>query len=350
MDRVQRIDDKLRELEKPELRIMQKLSLKEEDALILSAGFEDRAIEVLKRAVAEGNQGSTAIVFTYLPLLKENKTEEVSKLYVDGGLNLIYIEYDRHNPVGIGTKLMDVLKNITGNIYMDISAMSRLLITQLVVVLGQHNLFRKTTILYSEAAEYPPTKEKVEIAIKEQKNDEIYRSMSLSSGVFEVTIVPELSSVSSQGQPIRLVAFPSFNTDQFPSLRSEIQPTWFSIIHGIPPLVENRWRTEAIKRINHIEEISNREDFDVSTRDYRETLKVLLEIYTKHGDMDRIILAPTGSKMQALAVGIFRTYMNDVQVAYPTPRQFAAPKDYTIGIRDVYILDMKPFESLPLCE
>jgi hypothetical protein len=281
-----------------------------------------------------------------LPMLKENKREEIAKLCADGGLYLIYIEYDRHSPSGIGIKLIDILKNISGNIYMDISAMSRLLITQLIVALGQCNLFGKTRVLYSEASEYPPTKDKVDIAIKEQKNDEIYRAMFLSSGVFEVAIVPELASVSLQGQPIRLVAFPSFNADQFPSLRSEIQPTCFSIIHGIPPLEGNRWRTEAIKKINHVEEILNREDFDVSTFDYRETLKVLLEIYSKHGDMERIILAPTGSKMQALAVGIFRTYMNDVQVAYPTPRQFAAPKDYTTGVMNVYILEMYSFENI----
>ncbi len=248
MDRVQRIDDKLRQLEKPLLCVMQKLSLSKEDVLIVSAGFEDRAIEVLRRVVSEGSQGSMVIVFTYLPTLKENKKEDIAKLCSDGGLHPIYIEYDRHSPSGIGDKLSDILSNIVGNIYMDISAMSRLLITQLVVVLGQHSLFGKTAVLYSEAFEYPPTKEAVDIVIKEQKNDEIYRAMFLSSGVFEVAIVPELASVSSQGQPIRLVAFPSFNTDQFPSLRSEIQPTYFSIIHGIPSLDENRWRTEAIKK------------------------------------------------------------------------------------------------------
>lgn len=348
MDRVQRIDDKLRELEKPALRIMQELSLKKEDALIMSAGFEDRAIEVLRRVVSDGRQGSTVIVLIYLPVLKENKREDIAKFCSDGGLGPIYLEYDRHNPSGIGDKLNDILSNISGNIYMDISAMSRLLITQLVVALGQHNLFDKTAILYSEASEYLPIKDTVDIGIKEQKNDEIYRAMFLSSGVFEVAIVPELTSISSQGQPIRLVAFPSFNTDQFPSLRSEIQPTYFSLIHGIPPLDENRWRIEAIKKINHIDEILNREDFDVSTLDYRETLSVLLEIYNKHWAMERIILSPTGSKMQALAVGIFRVYMKDVQVAYPTPREFAAPKDYTIGIRNVYILDMKPFGGLSL--
>ncbi len=346
MDRVQRIDDKLSQLKKPLLNSVQKLFLNKEDIFIVAAGFEDRSVEILKRLVSEGNNGGTAIVLTYLPSLKENKKDEITKLCAYGSIKPIYVEYDRHNPSAIGDRLCNILNSVTGNIFMDISAMSRLLIVQLVVALGQYNLFNKTVILYSEAFEYPPTKEEVDKAIKEQKNDEIYRAMFLSSGVFEVTIVPELSSVSSQGQPIRLVEFPSFNTDQLPSIRSEIQPTRFSIIHGIPPLVENRWRTEAIKKLNHIDEISNREDFDASTLDYRETLNVLLKIYDEHGAMDRIILAPTGSKMQALAVGIFRAYMKDVQVAYPTPREFAAPKDYTTGVRNIYILEMFSFTNL----
>ena len=45
----------------------------------------------------------------------------------------------------------------------------------------------------------------------------------LSSGVFDVIAVPELSSVALGGQPIRLIAFPSFNTDQLTALVSEIQ-------------------------------------------------------------------------------------------------------------------------------
>lgn len=344
--KVQRIDDKLYQLDKPSLKLIQKVSLSKEDILIISEGFEDRATEVLSRFVSEDNRGITVIIFTYFPYLKENRKEDIDKFCREGNFKTIYIEYNRHNPSGIGDKLCDILNNISGKIFVDISAMSRLLITQLIVALGQRNYFNETTVFYSEALEYPPSKNEVDNVIKEQKTDEIYRAMFLSSGVFEVTIVPELSSVSLQGQPIRLVTFPSFNKDQFSSLRSEIQPTYFSIIHGIPPLSENAWRPEAIKKINYIDKILNREDSNVSTLDYRETLDVLWKIYNLHGAADRIILSPTGSKMQALAVGIFRTYMKDVQVAYPTPREFALPNNYTKGVKNVYSLEMYPFESL----
>ena len=346
MEKVQRIDDKLRQLDKPALALATKLSLHNEDVLIVAAGFEDRSVEVVKRLVSGGIRGITVIILTYLPYLNENRKDEIEKICNEGKFKSICIEYDRHNPAGIGDRFSYILQGITSNIFIDISAMSRLLITQLIVFFGRQDFFRKMVILYSEALHYPPSKNEVEVALKGQKNDEVYRAMFLSSGVFEVTIVPELSSVALQGQPIRLVLFPSFNMDQLPSLRSEIQPACFSIINGVPPLVENKWRTEAIKKLNHIDEILNREEFNVSTLDYRETLSALSEIYNQHGDFERIIIAPVGSKMQAVAVGIFRTFMSDVQVAYPTPCKFAPPNNYTKEIRNIYELPLESFGTI----
>lgn len=79
---------------------------------------------------------------------------------------------------------------------------------------------------------------------------------------------------------------------------------------------------------------------------YEETLEHLLRIYDKYNYLERIFIAPTGSKMQTVAVGIFRTFMNDVQIVYPTPRRFPSPKRYTEGIKNIYSLDLKSFNSL----
>ena len=70
----------------------------------------------------------------------------------------------------------------------------------------------------------------------------------------------------------------------------------------------------------------------MSTLDYRETLDLLLNIYNMYRHGAKLIISPTGSKMQSLAVGIVCAFLRDVQVAYPTPRLFAAPADYTQGV------------------
>ena len=123
---------------------------------------------------------------------------------------------------------------------------------------------------------------------------------------------------------------------QFSSLRAEIQPSFIGIVNGIPPSPLHSWRPEAITRLNEINDISGTEEFDASTLDYRETLTTLLNIYQDHAALERLVISPTGSKMQAVAVGIFRTFMQDVQIAYPTPDKFAEPENYTIGAKSVY--------------
>ena len=55
----------------------------------------------------------------------------------------------------------------------------------------------------------------------------------------------ELSSVAMQGQPIRVVTFPSWNTTQLAAVCSEMQASHFTIVHGIPPDPQNAWRRDA---------------------------------------------------------------------------------------------------------
>lgn len=344
MDRVKRVDDKLREIKKPELEQIDSLFIEKKDALILCAGFEDRALSTLKQQTISGNSGFTVFAFRYLPYVKENKSEEIKELCEKNAINMVELIYDRQNPAGVCNNLISLLTKIDGNIYIDISAMSRLLIVQLIVCLRRsHRGLENVIILYTEASEYPPKEDEVGSVITESGSDSVYRIMFISSGVFEVTIVPELSSVSLPGQPIRLVTFPSFNRDQLAALRGELQPSSFSFIHGIPHLSENAWRPKVIKKLNHIEEISQREDMNASTLDYRETLDRLLEIYSKHGVMERIILSPIGSKMQSVAVGLFKAFIDEIQIVYPTPRSFVSPSKYTQGVRASYILNLKSF-------
>jgi hypothetical protein len=151
-----------------------------------------------------------------------------------------------------------------------------------------------------------------------------------------------------QGQPIRLIAFPSFNPTQFAAVTAEIQASVLTIINGVPPRHENVWRKDAIRQLNGIESIREKEEFETSTLDYRDTLKLLLDLYRKYGSSQKIIVSPTGSKMQSVAVGLVCGFLKDLQVVYPTPQSFPKPSNYTIGIRSVYQLSLATFADVPL--
>lgn len=323
------------------------VSFKSDDTLILCAGFEDRTIKAFDLSIQSGRIGFSIVIIEYLPEVHENKIDEIINKCKKSGISFKRLIYDRQNPSGFGNKLLGILKPDNGRIFVDISGMSRLLIVQILNVLGQPPFnFSKISILYTVALEYPPTENEVNDAIAKKEEDSFYSAMFLSSGIFPLTVVPELSSVSLEGQPIRVVAFPSFNPNQLAALRTEVQASFFTLIHGIPPLKENAWRPQKIKALNRTEEITNREDIEISTLEYQETLTVLLDIYDKYGVMERIIIAPTGSKMQAVAIGIFRAFMDDIQIVYPTPRLFTEPKEYTKGSRQLYILHLDAFSEI----
>jgi len=104
----------------------------------------------------------------------------------------------------------------------------------------------------------------------------------------------------------------------------------------------NAWRLEAIKRINRVDTVKH-DTLTTSTLDYRETLDGLLRLYGIHSERERLLISPTGSKMQTVAVGLFRAFMDDVQIVYPTPKQFRSPDNYTNGVGQLYILPLEGF-------
>jgi len=343
MLRISKIDEELAALQKPALEPADSLKLDSGDCLVLCAGFEDRAVAFLKDAASQSGRFRVLLI-DYLPFMNENRRSQIHDICRAAGIAYSVLTYDRQDPSGFGDSFPNALGPVHGRLYIDVSGMSRLLIVQILVSLGIRTFgFSRTTVLYAEATEYPPNHQEVREALSKSDVDPLYSIMLLSSGVFDVMVVPELLSISLDGQQARLIAFPSFNTDQLTALRTELQPSRYSIIHGDPPAPENKWRTEAIAKLNHTDNLKGEEDFTTDTLDYRETLNRLLEIYRLHGATERILIAPTGSKMQTVAVGIFRAFVRDVQIVYPTPSAFTSPTSYTIGVKKRYQLPLDSF-------
>lgn len=341
-----RPDEKLASLRKPILHPAKQFILNSTDCLVMCAGFEDRAVGVLKNAVAKSGDFKVIIVH-YLPLIAENRLGEIEEVCHQAKLQVTEVIYDRQNPAGFGTTLLEKVASIRGRIFLDISGMSRLLIVQSLAALAcKEGGLRKCLVAYAEAAEYPPTTSEVRHALRQAEEDPIYTILLLSSGVFDVTVVPELSPTSIGGSQTRLVVFPTFSADQLTSLINELGPSRLTLIHGIPPRSQNKWRTEAITKINRIDSIRIPwEELSTSTLDYRETLSALLELYSRYAERERLLISPTGSKMQAVAVGLFRAFIDDVQIVYPTPKEFCSPSNYTRGVIQLYSLPLDDFAA-----
>lgn len=348
MNKVLRVDEKLRRFNKPSMVPTEIPKMKSGDIVIMCAGFEDRSIELLERISKENVAKQIfLIVFKYLPYVKENKLEEIKKLCNTTGLKFEVLKYDRQNPIIDYKRINNLVDLYNGRIYLDISGMSKILIVQIIVNLFKNlRQFIKTSIIYSEAKQYPPSEDEVEKLLKENYHEYASSTFFISSGVFEVAIIPELSSLTMHGQPIRLIFFPSFNTQQLITLRNEIQPHFFTLINGIPHLNKYKWRLESIRQLNRLNEIRSIEEKKTSTLFYKETLDYLLYVYDKYNTLQKIVVAPTGSKMQTVAVGIFRSFLSDIHIIYPTPVKFIDPENYTSGVIRLYQLELDCFNQL----
>lgn len=344
MDRVFRIDERLALMAKPPMQSASGIILGRNDCVVVCAGFEERAVSFLRDVVGRRSVGFKIVVIEYLPAYADNRLPEMLQLCEQAQCVICHLTYDRKNPAGFGDLLKEAVGLDAERVYIDVSGMSRLLIVQSVVALCNNvDDWKRCIITYSEAQSYPPTRKEVEKAILNCNSDPMFAALFLSSGVFDVTIVPELSPSSLGPNQSRLVVFPSFNTDQLPALRAELQPSRFAFIHGVPPNPVNQWRTDAIARLNRLDALSGAGNFRTCTLDYRETFDCLLKLYFEYSVRDRLLVSPTGSKMQTVAVGLFRALINDVQIVYPTPREFRSPKEYTSGVGHLHVLPLSIF-------
>jgi hypothetical protein len=332
-------DEVLARLPKPVLEPVDSLRVQPTDWLVVCGGFEDRSLAVLRNAIAQ-EPALNVILIHYRPAVHENKNDRVREICA-ASANVIALEYDRQNPQGFGTSLVEALSGRRGRVFVDVSAMSRLLIVQILVALGTRpNGFLNCTIAYTEAGEYPPTESEASAELARAESDPTLSILFLSSGVFEITILPELGSIAPAAAQTRLITFPSLDAHHLTALQNEIQPSRLTLIEGLPPFSANQWRRELIAKVNGIARMRDAESYATSTLDYRETLDRLVALYQTHSLSERLIVAPTGSKMQSVAVGIFRSFVSDVQVVYPTPHGYCSPDNYTRGVGQSYSLQL----------
>lgn len=349
---ISRIDELLKNLPKPPILEVSEIDFESGDFLIVCGGFEDRSTYIVD-VLSTCSKEISVILINYLPFLKENRSQAIRDKCAAQNIELFEpeVEYDRENPAGVFDSLLPLINKAKHRLFIDISGMSRLLIVQLIVGLYKHNgNFNGLSILYCMAREYPLEREQVQQRIDDVNKGSVDDILILSTGVFDISVVPELSSTVMQNQPIRLIAFPSFNNHQLTTLRAELSVANFSFILGKPYLQKTFWHEAEIRKLNRVEEIiadkPSNTDESKCTLNYIETLDYLLDLYNEYNIWNKLVLAPTGSKMQAVAVGIFRSFLDDVQIVYPTPRTFDAPDRFSKGVQKVYRLDLDDFSEL----
>jgi hypothetical protein len=294
---------------------------------VTAAGFEDRSLAFSNQVRL--SRDTSIIVLSYLPADSANRMKELLDALRDVGgtsADATTLAYDRFAPDAFYEQFVDRIRD-RPSVILNMSAMSKLSIMICLEACRAAN--KDVSLLYSEARHYGPSQQMYETA---RRKRQISRpSLQVETDVHGVVRVSCLSSVAMQGQPTAAIAFMSFNELLTQALVNSTCPGRLFLINGRPPVLT--WRERATAWIHselRREWPSDDNPLDAqglplratSTLDYRETIDTLFDLYWKLSPSYRVILAPTGSKMQAVAGYLLHAVHPDVHVEYPTARGF----------------------------
>jgi hypothetical protein len=322
----------------PELEACESLCVPQDCAVIVAGGFEDRTTALLD-LISEVEPGARALLIDYEPGDPANQLSRVI-----GRINNVLLAFDhehdvivfnRFYPDGFGKRLALRLMSGIKKVVIDISSMSKMALLLTLDVCREMDL--EVSIFYAEAEFYGPSREDYEEA---KRSAQIHQpSIQVYSGIGGVVRSARLSSVAMQGEPLAAMMFMSFNELLTQSLLNCVYPSRLFLINGRPP--EHHWREEATAWIHERlrsewQEEDNPLDSrklperSTSTLDYRETVLTLLQLYWRLSSDYRLVLAPTGSKLQTVGAFICRTIHPDIHIEYPTPKGYLTL--YTSGV------------------
>ena len=328
------------------------LVLESNGVLIHAPGFEDRTLAICD--VLKPSRDAMAILLDYEPRNSINRMDDVRDGLADIGLPSAgqhLLTYDRFDPGDFETRLERKLRELgTDRVILDVSTMSKLAIMLTLWVIKKIGI--SVSVLYAEADFYGPSQSEFNAARK--VNNVHQPSLQIFTGIHGVVRVDSLASVAMQGQPTAALVFMSFNDALTQSLLNTVYPTRLFLINGKPP--EHSWREKATAWIHeHVrrewgdDNPLHSGDSDlparsVSTLDYRETVVLLMQLYWELSANYRILLAPAGSKLQAVGCCFIKALHPDIHIEYPSPQGFL--KVYSKGIGRVWYLDIGSIDDL----
>jgi len=305
------------------------------------AGFEDRATSVLDYIISENTQLEKAIAIKYSPFNRRNRVSEFGERLAKVGADTIWTTFNRYDPQKFSKAILPILESIgSSHTLVDISAMSKFLIMVLLQAMRERP--NCLTIAYTEAEIYHPTKEEFGIEKKRLRAIPDF----LTTDVYKILTVTSLSSVSMQGYPVLLLAFSTFNHVEMVALYNELSPKHLILLEGEPHEEQDKWRLGAIREVN--KEITDSPDYScetkvLSTFDYISTIEALEEIYQQYCYTHKILLAPTGSKLQTTAAFIFKQLHPDVQIVYPVTKAHIG--EYSDKCRAIWSIHLAKFSD-----
>lgn len=307
-------------------------------------GFEGRCLE-MPTLLAENGFTATAVRYieystnradnesNRIPLVQQLKriSGDVQSIECDNGL--------------FTTELRELLQSLLSEkdiaqprVVFDFTVAANRLLMPCLKVLLESNI--ALTILYSEAAIYHPTLAEYERDMASWTDEEF---LGIERGISNIAISEEYQGHHLDQLPDCVILFPSIKWKRSKAIINEVDPALITSprdkviwLLGQPHSEQDSWRIEAMRNVNSLDSTSS--VHEVSSFNYRDSLRTLEQIYQDKGDFVRFTLAPMGSNMQTLGTALFCYLRPSVRVILATPEEYNA-LNYSEGCKARWAID-----------
>ncbi len=320
---IKRIDQKLLEFQKPPFKKKDGANLTDGDLFIVCAGFEKRTVNVIENYIRLHGCGE-AVIIKYLPGVEDHYDHII---YTLNQHNIKYttIVYNRFAPFDFTSDIKYVFDRCDYNhVFVDISAMSKFLIVQTIYSLAHLRGLNGVELLYSK---YPDKGQSMKVF------EEGFSPHYVSVDVSTLIATPQLSTITLEDLPTRLIAFYSKNSRQITALDLELQPCFTHLV--LESLHE--------KQIPSSQTIK----FHPVSGGYAKTMEFLILNYQEFNVFYNVFIAPIGTKSQAVAVALLKVFLDDIQIVYPVPMVFNANEEpKSVGVLSLDLSSFSQFSTL----
>lgn len=318
------------------------------DLLICALGYEDRANSALTFLADRGIAVDRAIVLNYTGHLPEDEAnrDSVAQLLQMVGADATDVDDMQRLSATVHDHVLNNGPSYRTNIVVDLSAMSGGYVLACLAALGRISDVAgvRVTFLYAEASHYHPSQEEYassRVQIKDKG------SLGLDEGVASVSLPVGMHGSHDPQLRELVVVIPGFSRDRVRAAISYLNPALLLAPEtlrwtvGVPHLESDAWREVAMREIH---ELIDGSVVRLSTFYYRHTYEYLEELYDSEWLESNLSIVFLGSKLQALAVGLFCVVRGGVRVVLSTPISYGADQ-YTSGTKQVWAVGFEDWSS-----
>ena len=324
--------------------------------LIVTEGFEERSVGILEFFAGYDSGLSNVVISKYSASQFNNdrynhRFNTAARSIAGTGLKELYNNND-------GLWIKDALSATSDSkIILDITGLSnRGLFNTLDAALASG---KEISIAYSEAKQYwPKESDWNKLQAKLSAHTTLAETIDKQSWLFgydhKVEYIPGHEGYDSVGNGRALLAFLPFKSARLAAVLSEDDYSEFVFIAGQPRLDANKWRLNALLRINE-DIVKDRRPVIMPTFGYRvifgQMMKMLLELQEERSLLEKydIHFGIMGSKLQAVACWALSYFIPSITFLTSSPSTYYS-EAFSSGIGSRWMFPLtSPLDQDKLC-